>query len=276
MNFLKSYLHLIFSLIISVCIIFNLSLSSQEISTVAEIYDFEVGDIYHYYSDYYHSTVHKTIYEITNKYYSPDNDTLYYIRDYQEAWRSFQDSIWNYSFGTQTIYFIELNSLINDGVINTIYSDPLQYNGRLINANWVCEDEVVKFAVGCGLVWDYLTICGTGEFIHDIELEYYKKGEEEWGTSLNLYTDIPHANQNSEISIFPNPAKETIYIKFLSNNKVTNPTLELMTLTGNLIKTFKLNNSLSSISIGNLPAGIYLYVVKSGTNVLKEGKLIKQ
>ena len=123
---------------------------------------------------------------------------------------------------------------------------------------------------------DLLFICGTGEFDHNIELRYYKKGDEEWGTPLNLYTEITESYQNSDISIYPNPAKETIYIKFLSNDKVTNPTLELMTLTGNLIRTFKLNNRKSSISIDYLPAGIYLYMIKSGTTILKQGKIVKQ
>ena len=258
--------------ILSLLFFSAIPVSGQEISTVAEIYDFDVGDVFHYYSDYFHMTVHKTLYEITDKYYSPSNDTLYYTRDYKSAWKDFQGTIWNYSFGTQTIYYTELDSLILNGEF--VYVGL--FNGRIYNLYNPCECEWLGYAEGVGLVEDLLFICGTGEFDHNIELRYYKKGDEEWGTPLNLYTEITESYQNSDISIYPNPAKETIYIKFLSNDKVTNPTLELMTLTGNLIRTFKLNNRKSSISIDYLPAGIYLYMIKSGTTILKQGKIVKQ
>ncbi|MCD4730432.1 MAG: T9SS type A sorting domain-containing protein [Bacteroidales bacterium] len=75
--------------------------------------------------------------------------------------------------------------------------------------------------------------------------------------------------------LFPNPAKETIYIKFLSINKEINPEFELMTLTGNQIKLIKLNNIETQVSVGDLSVGVYLYTIKSGTTILKRGKIVK-
>ena len=54
---------------------------SQEISTVGEIYDYEIGDIFHFDLFCWGCVIDETKIQIINKYYSQNNDTLYYTRD---------------------------------------------------------------------------------------------------------------------------------------------------------------------------------------------------
>jgi len=258
-------------IILLLTISINITLKSQDISTIAEIYDFDVGDVFHYYSDYYHMTVQKTIYEITDKYYSPNNDTLYYVRNYQEASGDFPDTIWTYTFGTQTIYYTELDSLILSGEFVSVGL----FNGRTYNLYNPCECEWLGYAEGVGLVEDLLFICGYGEFVHNIELRYYKKGEEEWGTPLNLLTRIKKNNKQTNIEIYPNPALNSIYID-LTNCKKVIETVSVFTKAGNLIKTIQIeNHGLNIIDIANLESGIYLLEFYSvDTRYIR--KIIKQ
>ena len=61
---------------------FVLTLVGQTISTNAEIYNFDIGDIFHYFeimSGSGSSTNIESNIIITAKYYSLNNDTLYYV-----------------------------------------------------------------------------------------------------------------------------------------------------------------------------------------------------
>jgi ligand-binding sensor domain-containing protein len=58
------------------------------------------------------------------------------------------------------------------------------------------------------------------------------------------------------VSIYPNPADDYLYIE--SNASVCIDRVEFLSMTGNLVKTGKLMNGQSEISIRELPAGVYL------------------
>lgn len=252
----------------------NGKLKSQDISTVGEIYDFEVGDIFHYTKDYYHYEYYKYIYEITDKYYSTNYDTLYYVRSYERAKQYTGDTSWIYSTGEQTLVYIDLDSLINGGEINHVYSGPLWYNGRIINSNEVCEDEVIVFVEGCGLAWDFLMICGTMEFIHEFRLKYYKKGDEEWGTPINLLTTINPSKNDLEISIYPNPTSNTLLIDLKKTSEFE--TIKFFNITGELVKTQMLkSDNLNSIDISQLEEGTYVIELYSSDNKIHK-KIIKR
>ena len=79
------------------------------------------------------------------------------------------------------------------------------------------------------------------------------------------------------VSIFPNPASETISIKILSNlQEKNNHTIEIMKLTGETVISHLFDGKTSTISLKGLSSGIYIYTIKTNNEILKRGKLIKQ
>ena len=98
----------IFGLALSIFVL-STGLKSQSILTIGEIYDYELGDIFHIeHIDTgagfeFHSI---TNIEILDKYYSQDNDTLFYVRDI--AYKSIYGpppSGWNYDYYTDIIFY---------------------------------------------------------------------------------------------------------------------------------------------------------------------------
>lgn len=249
--------YIIVGLIIYYCTSINI-LKSQNISTVGEIYDFEIGDIFHYEGEYFSAEIVKSINEIIGKYYSVNNDTIYYIWDFQRASCYIGDTTWNYYSGTETILYTQLDSLIHNGEITNVFSDPNMYNGRLVNVYTPCDCEFLYFVEGCGVAWDYFFDQQSMQTERDMSLVYFKKGEEEWGTPINLYTVIKKVNENSDIYIYPNPVSNNIHIDLASSNTEIDGA-NIFSITGNLVKTVILeNNELNIIDISLLENGVYI------------------
>ncbi len=72
----------------------------------------------------------------------------------------------------------------------------------------------------------------------------------EYSSAFSVQTD------NSEISVYPNPASKNIYIEGVSN-----ATIEIFNITGNKLISQKRYTNMQPISIANLPKGIYLIKV---------------
>jgi len=70
---------------------------------------------------------------------------------------------------------------------------------------------------------------------------------------------------NTSLNIFPNPAQN--YLKISVNNKQLNNTIQVLDLTGKIIKQFKIDNPTLTINIEDIPNGIYF--IKTGSTVKK-------
>ena len=64
-----------------------------------------------------------------------------------------------------------------------------------------------------------------------------------------------------ELSIFPNPASDQVTIKL---NSTETEQISIFTLSGKLVKQFKLENGLASISVSEFESGIYLVTTSNG------------
>ncbi len=254
---------------ISLILFFTPGLKSQDISTVGEIYDFETGDIFHYEGKYY-GEYKKAIYEITDKYYSTDNDTVYYIRSYQRLWQYTGDTTWNYSSGTTTDTYSQLDSLINDGEITNVYIDP--QTGRITNQYSPCDCEFLNFTEGLGLTYDYFW---DGIVIRDYKLVYYKKGEEEWGNPLNLFTGIKKKDKQTNFEIYPNPALNSTNID-LTNCDKNFIRVNILSISGNIMESVSIeNNKINQIDLSGLESGVYIIELNTSDNKYYR-KIIKQ
>ena len=252
-------------------------LKSQNISTRSEIYDYDVGDIFHYnYSGYINAWHDYSIsnIEIVNKYYSQNNDILNYVRDIKIKSRTSDNSEWTYEYFTDTLVIYHLDSLINEGNIDSVDTNQEFYNGRLINyffyENPPDFTKIKRFVVGCGNAFDFWTEWG-GNSGQTTELVYYKKGDEEWGTPMMVsVNDIKAKNHN--LILFPNPAKSELTI--LTNNfKILY--LEVYNISGELITRKNFGVETKKIDVSRLKNGLYILKIKTNDIIIYK-KLIKE
>lgn len=252
------------------------TLQSQEISTVAEVYNFEVGDVFHRENSEF--DLYGGFYELTNetvisKEYSTSGETLFYIFDVDCRYHSSENPNFVYSTYTYTLAFTSLNDLVNSGNIDYVSSNPELYNGRIINYYQIDFFEgwrKYRFVEGCGLAYyDYMYGAYAGG-VHKELLYYYKNGEE-WGTpNIAVSTEESLALDNS-IHVFPNPAGDHIYLQTDNNNSGD---LEILSLSGITVKKAKLSTN-QKIDISELSPGIYiLKLEQEGKQIFK--KLLKE
>ncbi|KAA9345698.1 T9SS type A sorting domain-containing protein [Adhaeribacter soli] len=79
-----------------------------------------------------------------------------------------------------------------------------------------------------------------------------------------------------EIALAANPVKESLRFN-LNGSTLENATLQIYTIGGLQVKTLNLTqmSAEAGTSVNNLPAGIYIYTITSGQEVLSTGKFIK-
>jgi len=270
----KTYLYLSFLLIFSLAI--SINLKSQSISTVGEIYDYDVGDIFHFkFTNGYAKLefVRYTNIEIIDEYHSPNSDTICYTMSYSCKESDPFDTGWVYENYSSTRCYSQLDSLINGGDIDTSYNLPNYYNGRLINSldQWSGPEQIShRFVNGCGLV-SYNILDLVSHFYWRDNLVYYKKGFETWG--IPVYISIEKRDiDKGKISIYPNPAID--YIKV----KITNPEngfLEIFTITGQRIISIEPISESKRVDISELEKGMYILIItRDGDRIYR--KLIKE
>ena len=255
-------------------ILLTSGLQSQDISSVGEIYDFEVGDIFH--THYFQSFPAGNWYgkdynyEILDRFYSQNNQNLSYVRDIAMREADFGNPNWSYSYYTDTVTYYNVDSLINFGYIDSVYYNNNLYSGRLINEYKVDIPyniyTITHFVNGCGMAkFNSINYGGQSSLS---ELVYFNKGGEEWGTPNWLTVSVENMEAKlPEISIYPNPVKDQLY---LSTENFSNAMVSLYSMAGNQIKTYALNSNLTSIDVSGLSPGIYTLIVRSEKQVIHE------
>jgi len=103
------------------------------------------------------------------------------------------------------------------------------------------------------------------------KLVYYKKGSDSWGVPL-VITSMPKIRTEDKIKIYPNPAKNRIYITV--QNLGFPVMLKIVNMEGLVVLTNKVDSNSSSVNIENLKPGIYIYCFSKNDERIKAGKLI--
>jgi hypothetical protein len=118
-----------------------------------------------------------------------------------------------------------------------------------------------------GGYYDYNEICS----VSLRELQYYKKGNNEWGTPFN-FTGIETLRAYNEMKVFPNPTSETIFIE---TNGQTNPiTFELYSAGGSNVIKEDLPGGNQQIDVRRLKPGLYFYTITDDKRHRSPGKVI--
>jgi hypothetical protein len=265
----------------SLTLVIWLNSHCQEISKISEIYDYEIGDVFHIYSwadagGMSGFGAHSNR-EILNKFYSPSFDTVFYVSEVTSVYIDMTGTTY-YNF-IDTISYTNLNSLINNGNIDSVYSDSELYNGRKINYyEWsgMYEGEEGKYIVGCGgpYIFYYYYDPPFEDLENGIELIYYLKGDEEWGEPY--FVNIHESGSKIPlILIFPNPAKKYIT---LSLTDVLNKKVEIFIYSPLGILEQHIRTDLSqndNIDISDLANGLHVIKIENGNQVLID-KFIKE
>lgn len=89
--------------------------------------------------------------------------------------------------------------------------------------------------------------------------------------------DLLKFSQNDDFSYYPNPVKEELYLKWelLNENEVS--TIEVYSLTGQLISTYKdfKNKSTTNIPFQQYPQGTYLVLINYSSGEQKSITILK-
>lgn len=89
-----------------------------------------------------------------------------------------------------------------------------------------------------------------------------------------VFVGIPPTARNNDYAVFPNPAGAFVFVQS-GVNADDAALFELYDLSGRLISTTVLDNSLVMVKTNELSAGFYLYRIVSGGQVVKSGKLVR-
>jgi len=251
-------------------------LIGQTISTVAEIYDYEIGDIFHQ-EEFFASEgegMHATYnIKIIDKYYSPTHDTLYYLYEINTMTTTSYNPEPVYSSEEKTISYTHLDSLVNNGEIDSVFSGP-DYNGRKVNGSYFHSsypgyyyswDNQIYIA-GCGGPFvDYYYYSGEYSATHKSVLLYFKKGNEEWGAPF--YVGI--TNPVKEFRLYPNPVSD-YFIMEIPDAGYSTYTLLIYNSRGKLVSQQNaLLGNHQQIDVSSLPSGIYFVRTSDGKTEYK-------
>lgn len=80
-------------------------------------------------------------------------------------------------------------------------------------------------------------------------------------------TSVKEVNKSKEISVFPNPAKERVTIKYQTKETVA---VEVYNVLGTRVKTIYHNGLESEINIGDLKNGVYFIRFKDGNQTISK------
>lgn len=259
-----------------ISLIFSMIMVAQK-PTIREIYHFEVGDIFHYQHDMHGKKA--GYYSISNikimqKYFSASLDTVFYVRDL--AIRQSGSSIPTVTYFKQdTIWYTDLDSLINKGKIDSIYSDISLYNGRKIYRD--TSNFLKLFVYSLGLVDNIIYADYVSLILNEEKLIYYKRGSESWGLPVWLSIDQPYSNLPS-LKIYPNPVINELHFSPDKEYLIHTGLLQILDLQGKTCKEFKIYSiqNENSFNIQNLRTGIYFikYSMENGECMIS--KFVKE
>ncbi|NEN23313.1 T9SS type A sorting domain-containing protein [Cryomorpha ignava] len=200
-------------------------LKGQSVSTIGEIYDYEINDVFEIKetgSNGFSGFLEYSSILISGKYYSANSDTVFYIRSVNTYYSGTNNPEGSYNFFVDTISYTNLSSLL--GNMDSVYYSA-DYNGRKVNLStppifdsWVIETSYIE---GCGGPYDDTNWYGDDEgFItsHWLGLTYFKKGLDEWGTIYYFPTSIEKLNSKLNFRVYPNPTSNILLLDLTDQN----------------------------------------------------------
>jgi hypothetical protein len=278
-------------LLILLTLLLSIPSNSQDTLTRGEVYDFDIGDVFHYRSYVPSIPPNADRVEIIDKFYSETGDTVNYVREFNNYIAIFGEIPVEYS----TEEFVDTMSYGNLDVPiafwlpfdtslfiteHYMYFDStrcgVETNGYFtVTAPF--EPTVVdkRYAKGLGLTYDRLELgFNMPTTSVDRVLIYYNKvnGIQCGNPDSTLLTGIRNNIHIDALNIFPNPAKSFITLKLPQSFQALRHLL-FFDLTGRQVKQLNDVNRNQQIDISAFSPGIYL-VEGTTENGIFTGKVI--
>jgi len=223
---MRTYISLI------ILLMFTNPVFTQELMTIGEVFDFETGDKFQFkhYNEFGFPNAYRV--EIIDKYYSANQDTVFYVRYHDNYWVGFgSGDTLEYHSETEvdTVKYINL-----DSCITTCWPDydsaSMSFYDTIIDADSYCDSLMngIDWAVGFFEPIFYKRHYGKGigeVYISEIQtfnvhivksLFYYQKNGVDCGTPDNTIVST------SEVPL-PKPIRKLIKLIDLSGREITKP-----------------------------------------------------
>jgi hypothetical protein len=265
-----------------------------------DVYDFQPGDVLHVYEAHYGCCgvspckhyYNRFIYIYLNRNEFPDSIVYRVDRVSQRMVTQYPDTV-STLFEHDTIWeritpnrqfdvipgelvpiegqsHIRLTRQFNKGGLE--YKDLAGYFAVADNAScW----RMLHFDGGGS--YDYIQGLGGGYYEYDEicegslrELQYYKKGNKEWGTPFH-FTGVETVQASANLRVYPNPVSEILYIETFGR---ANPVaFELFSVNGSRVLKHDFQGENPQIDVRALNPGLYFYSIQLETGQQLLGKI---
>lgn len=283
-----------YSILIFLLILISSYLNGQDLMTIGEVFDFEIGDSFHYEGHHPEQPPNADRITITNKYYSPNGDTLYYQRYHNSyytyvEWTPNPHLEWVFWTKTDTVYYTYPDSSITTywpDYDTSFYSyDTIIYfssdhcdslvNGYNISTSSF-EPDFYHYEYGKGIGWIKQYYGSSQSIPHftiwDNELFYYQKNGIGCGIPDTITVGIPNQSfQTNNFMIYPNPAGDIIHIAIEQNLSVD--AIRIYNQLGQMIMVQE--EFSGSVDISTLPQGLYIVEVISNATSIKKKIIVR-
>ena len=261
---------------------------SQNTLTIGQVYDYEVGDEFHYSTS--EIPPNATRYTILDKQYSALGDTVFYVLHYDNYYSAVNwqpEPHLEYFFNSfdHTVHYTNLNSLIGDQFnnipidtsmgewftdttfVSTDWCDRLVYRYQLCLA---CSFEPntydEQFGAGVGLIFSIHTDLSSSQNAYPYRLMYYRKDELSCGTpDLTTVNISESVDLDNGFSIYPNPVSSVFALR--NNQAHRNFQCSLFDSMGQTIRTMSLSGSVNIIDMSDFGSGIYYLRLNDGIRI---------
>jgi len=264
--------------------------------TFGEIYNYEIGDVFHQriYIEGASAPDIYNVFEVLDKYFSSGLDTVYYQMGRIEWWY-YIGGLSEINFDTLTESYYNLDEILYDGRFPAetmwfpdssavysyeLYYDNATYNGRMMYHGpfEIFPSPVFPDTCFDRMGADYTTyIEGCGDFTHFYgdyhncmpcqRLDYFKKGDEEWGTPYEIPVGIID-HQPLTVKIYPVPAGDFVMIDLeIEDNK--DVTITLSDISGRILleKTVLPDQFPCRLELSPMESSFFLLKISSGDKV---------
>lgn len=249
--------------------------------TVGEVFDFAVGDKFHFKSNMNEIPAEIDRITIIDKYFNQTGDILFYVRFHDSYWAEVEwepepHIVYHFWTLTDTTGFSNFDSPISS-YDEAFQCDPNleecdtniyfaeQYCGTLINGYYIATNDFEpdiyqkEYGKGLGRVWDYY-FSGSAlppGVIYDWEMFYYQKNGIDCGTPDTMTVSTPEIADNQRaFSISPNPAGD--YFNVLINIPDKSVKYTIFSIYGDLIGSGEWTQKVNRYNCMNLSRGIYI------------------
>ncbi|MFB6320707.1 T9SS type A sorting domain-containing protein [Saccharicrinis sp. FJH54] len=263
-----------------------------------DINDFDAGNELHILDESFnegsgHSF--KIIYNYLDKTVASDSITYLIERQEKLYYKNYNGENYTYIHDTITQIikpdstfdrYLPNEPIIDDWSANSyrMISDSVKIDNSFVPEIYKTEDSCWSNCCwdGCNPMYTYYKELGGPYYYCDNffsmgyaqrKLVYYKKGDKEWGTPLEI-TAIDEKQVEDLIKLYPNPASDVITIE--SNNVTEKIFFEITDLNGRQIIEKELKSDSEKIELNDLEPGIYIYTIRSSNTIYKTDKLIKK